>query len=153
MIRALRQSVGKGGFTMIEIIAVLVILGILSAVVAVKMSGTSDYDLASQVEVVKNHLRYAQIRAMNTDTNWGINFTSPEQYNLFEVVGSTPTARLLPGEDNATVILTNKSKLTITPPTGGSVTFDSYGSPGAETITIETTGGTITVTQNTGFIP
>lgn len=146
---------------MIEAIVVLLIVGIVAAVVAVRMSDTSAYDLASQVEVIKTHLRYAQIRAMNTNTAWGINFISATQYNLFEVVGSTPTARLLPGEDSTTVSLTSKkSGLTITSTTPASITFDGYGSPflnsatTSSTITTNTNGGgTITVTQNTGFIP
>jgi prepilin-type N-terminal cleavage/methylation domain-containing protein len=141
------------GFTLIEIIAVLIILAIISAVAVPRIIGTSDSDLSSQVEVVKNHIRYAQTRAMNTDAQWGINFSSATTYYLFQGVGST-TPVLLPGEDNATVNLTTKkSALTITPPTGGSVTFDSYGSPGSATTTITTNGGTITVTRNTGFIP
>jgi len=155
----------NSGFTLIEVVAVLVIIGIVSAVVAVRMSDTSTYDLASQVEVVKTHLRYAQIRAMNTDTVWGISFSgpTPTTYYLFQGVGST-TPVLLPGEDNATVSLAaKKSKLTITPPAGGVVAFDSYGSPSTVTgttlvpltadLTITTNSVNITVTKYTGFIP
>jgi prepilin-type N-terminal cleavage/methylation domain-containing protein len=155
MKRTVRNGIGKGGFTMIEVVATLLIIGIISAVAVTRITGTSESDLSSQVEVVKNHLRYAQIRAMNTDTAWGIFFTgpTPTTYYLFQGTGST-TPIPLPGEENATVNLTTKkSKLAITPPTGGRVTFDSYGSPGSATITIATTGGAITVTQNTGFIP
>ena len=150
MKRTVRNSFGKGGFTLIEVVAVLLILGIVAAVVAVRMSDTSAYDLASQVEVVKNHLRYAQIRAMNTDTVWGINFTGPTTYYLFK---GADTKVLLPGEDSTIINLAaKKSGLTIT--SGAqTITFDAYGSPGSATITIATSGGTITVTQNTGFIP
>ena len=152
MKRTERSIKNRNGFTMIEVVAVLLIIGIISAVAVPRIIGTSDSDLSSQVEVVKTHLRYAQIRAMNTDTVWGINFTSTTTYYLFQGAGST-TPVPLPGEDNATVNLTTKkSKLTITAPLVR-VTFDSYGSPGSATITIATTGGAITVTKNTGFIP
>ncbi len=141
----------KNGFTIIEVIAVLLLISIVSAVVAVRMSDTAIYDLSSQVEVIKTHLRYAQIRAMDTNTPWGINFTSPTTYYLFEGSGSE-TPVILPDEAAATVNLATKnSDLVITPP--GRVTFDTFGSPGAATITIPTNGGTITVTRNTGFIP
>ena len=155
----MKQTVGsiknRNGFTMIEVVAVLLIIGIISAVAVPRIIGTSDSDLSSQVEVVKTHLRYAQIRAMNTDTVWGINFTSTTYY-LFQGVGSTAPV-LIPGEDNAIVSLTTKkSKLTITPPTGGSVTFNSYGSPGGGDVTIGTNApapnDVIKVTKNTGFI-
>lgn len=142
----------KGGFTMIEVVAVLVILGIVAAVAAVTMSGTSAYDLASQLEVVKGHLRLAQSRAMGSGIPWGINFSTTTTYNLFQGTATT-TAIQLPGEDSATISLTDKkSELTITsaPQT---VTFDAYGSPGTTTVTVTTNGGSITVTKNTGFIP
>lgn len=84
----------KGGFTMIEVVAVLVILAVVAAVVAVQMSGTSAYDLASQLEVVKGHLRLAQSRAMGSGSDWGITFNSGgTTYYLFQ--GSAPTTQVL----------------------------------------------------------
>jgi len=155
-----RTLFGKGGFTMIEVVAVLVILGIISAVVAVKMSGTSAYDLASQVEAIKGHLRYAQSRAMNDNlVVWGINFNNDSTtYYLFQGAGSTTPVQL-PGEDSVTIDLTTKkSGLTITPVR---ITFNEFGSPcnasgtplTAADATVTTNGGTITITKNTGFIP
>lgn len=146
------------GFTMIELVAVLVILGIVAAVVAVRMYSTSAYDLASQVEAVKGHLRYAQTRAMNSNqVVWGINFNSATTYYLFQGVGST-TALQIPGEDITTInLVTKKSGLTITPVR---VTFNEFGSPcdaGGVPLTVDATittnGGNIIVTRNTGFIP
>jgi MSHA pilin protein MshC len=153
----------KGGFTMIEVIAVLIILGIVAAVAAVRMSGTSDYDLSSQVEVVKGHLRYAQTRAMNSNTVvWGIHFPDSTHYYLFQGAGST-TPVLLPGEENAAIDLAAKnSGLTITN-APIRVTFNEFGSPCAASgtppapltadVTITTNHAAITVTRNTGFIP
>lgn len=152
MKRTVRNVFGKGGFTMIEAIVVLVILGIVAAVVAVRMSDTSAYDLASQVEVVKGHLRLAQSRAMGSGSPWGINFDSTKTYYLFQGAATAVAVQLL-GEDNPAVSLTiKKSGLTITsaPQT---ITFDAYGSPGTTTVTVTTNGGNITVTKNTGFIP
>lgn len=137
---------------MMETIAVLLIIGIIAAVVVSRMGDTSAYDLASQLEVLKGQLRYAQSRAMSSNSPWGINITSSTTYYLFQGTGST-TPVLLPGEDAATVSLTNKkSALTIS--SGAQrITFDGYGSPGTTTLTITTNGGNITVTKNTGFIP
>ncbi|MEI7636484.1 MAG: type II secretion system protein [Syntrophus sp. (in: bacteria)] len=157
MKRTFRTAVGKGGFTMIEAIAVLVILGIVAAVAAVRMSDTSAYDRASQVEAIKGHLRYAQTRAMNSNlVFWGINFGSATTYYLFQGAGST-TAVQLPGEDSSTInLIAKKSGLTIT---AVRITFNEFGSPCdaagvplTADATVTTSGGTITVTKNTGFI-
>ncbi len=147
-----RKAIGKAGFTMIEIIAVLLILGIIAAVVAVRMSDTSAYDLASQMEVVKAHLRLAQSRAMSSSSPWGINFATSTTYYLFQGSGST-TPVLLLGEDNATVNLTTKKSALTINSAPQRITFDAYGSPGTATVTVATSGGNITVTKNTGFIP
>jgi type II secretory pathway pseudopilin PulG len=153
-----RTLFAKGGFTLIEAIAVFVILGVIAAVVAVRLSDTSAYDLASQVEAIKGHLRYAQSRAMNSNlVFWGINFNSATTYYLFQGAGSTTPVQL-PGEDSATISLTAKnSGLTITPVR---ITFNEFGSPCNASgtpltadATVATSGGTITITQNTGFIP
>ncbi len=138
------------GFTLIETIAVLIILGIISAVVVVRMTNMDSYDLSSQVEVVKSHLRYAQNRAMTANEEWGINFSTSTTYYLFEGDGSTTPVRL-PGENNATVdINAKKSKLTINNPQR--ITFDGRGSPGSDSITLQTNAGNIVITGNTGFI-
>ncbi|PKN52249.1 MAG: hypothetical protein CVU55_08160 [Deltaproteobacteria bacterium HGW-Deltaproteobacteria-13] len=169
MKRAVKQINGHGGFTMIEVISVLVIIGIIAVVAIVRMTSTANYDLASQVEVVKAHLRLAQVRAMNSgtinnpSTYWGINFSATSYY-LFKGVGST-TPVLIPGENDATVNLTTKkSRLTITP---NIIIFDAYGSP-VDTSGIPVTAnitlatncgnitpncGAITITKNSGFIP
>ena len=150
MKRTIGKYRGQGGFTMLEVISVLVIIGIVAAVVIVRVTNSRYYDLASQFEVVKGHLRLAQSRAMSSSSPWGINFDTATTYYLFQGSGST-TPILLPGENNATVSLTaKKSSLTVTPQR---ITFDAYGSPGANTIIVATNGGNITITKNTGFIP
>ncbi len=142
----------KGGFTIIEVVAVLILVGIVSAVAISRIGDTSTYDLNSQVEVVKSHLRYAQSRAMASGSPWGVNFTTSTTYHLFEGT-ATATPILFLGESSPTVSLTAKnSNLTISS-APQVVTFDAYGSPGTTTITITTNGGNITVTRNTGYIP
>lgn len=140
------------GFTLIEVVVVLLLLGIIAAAVVSRMSDTTAYDLFSQREAVKAHLRLAQSRAMASSSPWGINFNSATTYYLFQGAGSTTPVRLL-GEDNATVSLTAKGSGLTVSSAPRRITFDAYGSPGATTVTIATNGGNITVTKNTGFIP
>jgi MSHA pilin protein MshC len=149
------KSLKKGdGFTMVEVITVLLIIGIIAVVAVVRLSSTSTYDLTSQVEVLKVHLRLAQARAMSAGSPWGICFSSPTTYYLFEGAGST-TPVIIPGENSSTVDLTAKKSALTVNSTGSipRVTFDKYGSPGSANLTIITGGGDITITKNTGFIP
>lgn len=155
-----RQAAGKTGFTMVEIIAVLLILGIVAAVVVSRMDSTGSYDLSSQAEVIKGHLRYAQTRAMNSNQVWGINFSSSTAYSLFQN-GSTANRVILPGQDADIVTIPGGVSVTT-----GIVSFDAWGKPctdaagtttqsGLRTLTVSKDGATqaIEITPNTGFMP
>lgn len=154
-------SAGGPGFTLVEVITVLVILGILAVVVAPRMlrpslAGPRASEIASQ-------LRYLQLRAMKEKTTawgmkcqgtdyWGFNGTNPDAAN----------ARIVfPGEGNATVSLTAKNMAM----SGFTVIFDQYGIPYSPTsatklasalsVTITEGGGSaiLTITPETGYIP
>lgn len=152
------RTQNNGGFTLIEVIAVLVVLSIVSVVFATRLIGT-DTELIAAADVIKTHLRYAQARAMSSNVIWGIDFKG-NTYAMFKNKNGDATvdadeAVALPGEDFDTISL----------PSGISATeivaFDSWGKPcsdaGAGTpysadnvITIGTLS--ITITKNTGFI-
>ncbi len=78
--------VKKNGFTFIEVIAVLVILGIMAAIAMTRISSNQN-NLVVTADTLTSHLRLAQARAMNTSTDtdsvWGVRFTSATQYHLF----------------------------------------------------------------------
>ncbi len=137
---------GTRGFTMVEIIAVLVLLGIMSAIVFNHANNSGvDAELSGAAEVVKNHLRFAQTKAMNSDLAWGINF-SGSTYTLQDANGATAS---LPGDLPQGMTFA----ATVNP-----VMFEKrWGGPGSITITVTVSKGggsrTITVTRKTGFIP
>lgn len=62
----LRKILTSGrGFTLLEVLAVLVILGILSAI-AVNRSVNYNTEVYTGADALKAHLRYAQTMAMNS---------------------------------------------------------------------------------------
>jgi len=165
----------EAGFTIIEIIAVLVILGILVAT-AVSRSVNYDAEVFTGSDTLKNHLRYAQTRAMNFnpysgETIWGIRCDGTS-YWLFQGTDPTDTNKYfrLPDDDkfinnNRTM---NLSKKNITM-SSFTVFFDSYGIPYSAytnsttntplnaSLTINVSRGSssrnVVITPSTGFIP
>ena len=79
----------QDGFTLIEIISVLVVLGLLVAVLVSRMTNY-DTEVRMGTDVLKEHLRYAQTMAMNyspnagEDTVWGIKSNDGTSYWLFK---------------------------------------------------------------------
>lgn len=154
------------GFTIIEVIVAIIIIGIVTAVVVSRI-GETDADLIAQTEVIKSHLRYAQSMAMNSSMIWGIECDG-NSYSLFKYDRSTspPTKTSpinLPGEDPGAVNLSDKGISSIETFT---ISFDYWGIPytdesasnelilgdDEEQITIAS-GYEISITPNTGFIP
>lgn len=136
---------GQGGFTLIELVAVLLVIAIVSALALSRATSTATANLAREADTLTGHLRYAQARAMNDTVPWRITLTGTG-YTLFR--NTTPQS--LPNE-TATHSFASGVSLT----SGGvTVSFDRWGSPGNTTITITLNNSrTITITRNTGFIP
>lgn len=152
MKKPVKGVTNQKGFTFIEVISVLIIIGIVSAVLIARMAGTRDYDLNSQLEAVKSHLRLAQSMSMGLNAPYGITFSSQTTYYLFK--GDAPaTPILLSGEKTATVDLSAKESELRINSAPQVITFDAYGSPGNVNIVVASNAGNITITKNTGFIP
>lgn len=161
----------RRGFTMIEIVVVLIILAIVTTVIAYRPTTTSN-DLIAQTEILKSHLRYAQLRAMNdilqpnNHPRWEMNFPNTTSYALYKYrddgSGMKDPANL-PGENSNSHTLT--TGISMTTNFGSNIYFNEWGTPvdtGGTAIaiasgqTITLTQGTlsyITITRNTGFIP
>jgi prepilin-type N-terminal cleavage/methylation domain-containing protein len=151
------------GFTLIEIIAVLVILAIVSAVVISRGTATDAASLRAEIDTLKGHLRYAQYLAINeispttgyaTPTKWGINISGTTSYDLVKYVSGTLATHtfILPGESSATHNFKFASGTTVTV-IGNPILFDEWGSPGTTASSITIGGQAITITPVTGFIP
>lgn len=143
------------GFTLIEVISVLVIIAVLAAVAVSRVISTKEISAITERDILKSHLRYAQLRALSDDKSWGISCSGTtytllrdgKTYMLLEDNSIVPIK--LPGEDSA--VFESKNDITFN---CGTITFDDWGSPGTgASFEVTPGGGTITVTANTGFIP
>jgi MSHA pilin protein MshC len=152
------------GFTFLEIIVVLALISILSLVVLARQR-TSNTGLPARAQILKAHLRFAQSRAMNNDTFWGIEVTGDgTRYRLFNNEDDTIN-RMLPGEDGGMVDLdafglaVGEGDITVAFDTWGRPCSDTAGTTpydSNQTLTLGDTEGntnSITITKNTGYIP
>lgn len=150
---------GNRGFTFIEVLSALIIISIISAI-ALSRVGNSNVELIVASEVVKSHLRYAQLRAMNSEGVWGISCDGTDYWLFMD--GNTNNHVILPGEESDPVALMDK-KISMA---SFIVSFDSWGRPynnasaagasSGSTITITSPGVSsvgITITEETGCIP
>jgi prepilin-type N-terminal cleavage/methylation domain-containing protein len=126
------------GFTLIEIIAVLVVAGVLVAAAAVKFTSTSTISLRAAAEMIQADIRYIQAEAMATNANKSINFSAG---NNNYMVG--PERRDLPSGVHIA--------------TGRLFTFDSLGEPiagGGQFVSVSdsTITNTVSVVNYTGKV-
>ena len=127
------------GFTIVEIIMVVVLIGILAVSVVPKFMDTSAISLQGGAAMVRADIRYTQELAMSTHAPKTITFTTNDTY--YTVVSQTMN---LP------------SRVSIS--SGATFTFNSLGEPtagGGSSVQITTVGGstkTITVESYTGRV-
>ncbi len=166
-----------GGFTLVEIIAVLLLMSIIAATVLGRAINTQQIDLAGQTDKIRNHYRYAHSMAMKYgDTVWGFRCDNdnPREYWIFRL--SVPIADpvndpnlpanqiRLPGETELKVNLTQKGvamdKFTIFFDKYGrpydSYTDETINTPRENPLTVSVVAGThqriLTITPETGLI-
>jgi hypothetical protein len=110
-------------------------------------------DLIPQVDTVKTHLRFAQMKALNDDVNtWSMAFTS-NSYTLSCTGSNCPSSTIrLPSESSNTHSF--PGDVTVNP--NITITFDRWGSPGGSNAVVNLVQGSqtiaITVGANTGYI-
>ena len=127
------------GFTIVEIIMVVVLIGILAVSVVPKFTDTSAISLQGGAAMVRADIRYTQELAMSTHSPKTITFTTNDTF--YTVVSQTMN---LP------------SRVSIS--SGATFTFNSLGEPtagGGSSVQITTVGGstkTITVESYTGRV-
>lgn len=148
------------GFSLIEIISVLLLLSIIAVVTVINLPA-SNASLVAEADRLSSHLRYAQIRAQADTYQWRLFFTSASTYQIGPVI--VPGAGFTPGIIPGTGMTQNLTDGIIA--TGASVIrFDSWGRPLNAAGALLGTDQTISLTQgansrsiiireSTGFIP
>jgi MSHA pilin protein MshC len=91
----------SSGFTLVEIVVVVVLIGIISAVVFARSISMDRMNIVGEVDKIRNHIRYAQSMAMKRNEVWMISCDGSQYW----MADSTSTAVPLPGETATTISL------------------------------------------------
>ncbi|MCL4454037.1 MAG: prepilin-type N-terminal cleavage/methylation domain-containing protein [Deinococcus sp.] len=110
----------KLGFTLVEILISIAVLGILSGIAAMSLFGLQkQLNLESAAQTLSQDIQSSRARSLSTSNSWRLRITSTNGYVLEEETGNTWTVR-------KTVSLGGVIKLTNVS-VGDSVSFDTRG--------------------------
>ncbi len=156
----------KRGFTLIEAVMVIAILGILAYVSAVSFTPALSYKKAAAAAKIRSDIQYAQSLAMMTRQTCGVTF-SGNTYTVFENSSTSDPAVDPVTQQDYTVTMNSGdyAGVTISTNFGGTsvIQFDREGTPtdgsgsalpSAESSRRVTVGGDVyvVVAQNTGRV-
>jgi prepilin-type N-terminal cleavage/methylation domain-containing protein len=133
------MKVQSKGFTLFELIIVMLLVGILSVYIGIRTPTTSLYAQSSTTEQIRRDIRYTQTLAMSLNASYSIIF-------------STNSYTISPNPPDGAYTVTMPSGVTLSP---GTITFNSMGAPSAaSSVTITATGTitTLTIAAETGFV-
>lgn len=135
------------GFTIVELIVVILLIGILSAFIAPKFFADNDFKARGTADEIITAIRHAQRLSMTRGENHRIIITTTS-YTVEKYVGSTSTTVRHP-DGSPTFSKTFPANIVTTAKT---IEFDQLGRPIPNTLeTIDLAPFTITVEQETGY--
>ena len=155
----------RKGFTLIELIMVIVLIGILAVFAAPKLGNITSTKAGAFADKLRANVRYAQNLAMSQNKRYRVYFNTnpPSPAAGYAVVYDTSGggwtsfgfAQDPAGSGNLSVTLNtgDYAGITVSTPAGGYVEFNSLGVPtAAATITITPGGQQVAITAQTGAV-
>lgn len=117
----------RSGFSLLELVTVLAIVGILAVVVAPRITATQGITLSAATAQLAANIRYTQSLAMSRGQRYRINFAA-NSYQITDV-GGAPIVQPLTAS-TAPIAIAPATLSGYNPPlTGGYVAFDGKGTP------------------------
>jgi len=156
------------GFTLIELVVIIVLLAILAAVAIPRLGDVASTKAAATAAKIKSDIRYAQELAMTRNRSYRVYFNSaPAPASGYAVVNDAnnngawgEAGEFAPdpsGKGNLSVTLNSGDYAGVTASlsAGSYISFNSLGRPttgGGATITMSPGGYTITIFAETGAV-
>jgi type II secretory pathway pseudopilin PulG len=143
------------GFTLIELVMILVLVGIIAAVVTPRLGDVTTTNASAFADKLRADIRYAQNLAMTTSQRHRVYInTAPGPAPGYAVVNvATGLAVQDPAGGNLSIVLNAGDYAGITVWPNAVIEFNSLGSPtGGTALTVSPGGATVTVTAETGAV-
>lgn len=149
----------RNGFTLIELVMVLVLLGIIAVFVAPRLPDVTTTKAGAFTDKLRADIRYAQNLAMTRNARFRVHFNAaPAPAQGYAVTDSLNNIVPDPaGGGNLSIDLTtgDYTGITITPPAVNPIQFDSLGrltSGAADSVTVNPSGDIINIADQTGAV-
>ncbi len=114
------------GFTLIEIVVVLVVLGILSLRITLSPDGPQVLSLKAEAQSIVSQLRRAQFHAISGNKRTKVSF-APQTYSLEDITYNTAILDMRTGL--STIAIPSDFQMTFSGLPNNYVVFDSQGTP------------------------
>jgi len=153
-----KSNESRWGFTLIELVMVIVIIGIIAVVATPKLLSVSDTRVRKDSKMMLNYLTMTQELAMSRSESYGVCLDTSNSRYTVNRTDCTNTANIITSPEDRVSPLTidYDSTLTIIPATTTSIFFDYLGrpTPGGATLTFSSGNLSITIEiePNTGYI-
>jgi MSHA pilin protein MshC len=158
LLRSNARAARHDGFTLIELVMVIVLVGILSAVAMPRFASRDGYDVAGFAEDARGVLRYAQKMAIAQHRNVSVNLDASGRAisPCFDTV--YPCASPIPDPTGGSALRLTPATTIAFATTISQLTFDWRGSPNGTALTLTVspnsggTASTVIVDGDTGYV-
>jgi MSHA pilin protein MshC len=150
-----RHRSAAHGFTLVELVVVIVLVGVVSALVVPRLAGTHEFDQIALLQQTRAALRHAQKSAVAYRRQVCVQFTQTTLTLRVAADFGAACTRDLPGPGGETpyvVVARGRAAYADIPP---AFAFDALGAiiPDAtQTIVLQEDGGSVVVEAGTGYV-